>query len=285
MSAVTDVAGNYESRTSRNRGFVTPEEQSRLRDSSVFVCGIGGMGGAAVDALVREGVGRVGIADPDTFEPSNLNRQPFATRATIGHPKTTATRAALLERNPDLEVEIWGPDWLDHVSDILSEFDVVINGMDDLRAGVALYRAAARSGTTIVDAYPCPHPSVTVVRPTDPRPEERLGFPTVGIPIDEITDASLREALLCEVAYVSSVSRGIGRIDPEIVSDILAGLRPRSSFAPVVVIAGNLMAFEATNVLLGRKSGAGHRGYFIDLWTGRVERPAPTADRFEGEGT
>jgi hypothetical protein len=44
----------------------------------------------------------------------------------------------------------------------------------------------------------------------------------------------------------------------------------------VVIIAGNLMAFEAIGVLLGRPSGPGHRGYFLDLWTGRVERPGLT---------
>ena len=74
----------YETFTTRNIGFVSAQEQERLRDARIFVCGVGGMGGAAFMALVRAGIGHFVIADIDCFETSNLNRQVFATAATLG---------------------------------------------------------------------------------------------------------------------------------------------------------------------------------------------------------
>ncbi len=267
----------YEVLTGRNAGFVTDEEQEVLRNASVFVCGLGGMGGAAAQALVRAGVGRLLVTDPDTFEASNLNRQTFAFVDTLGFPKVDATRDALLRINPELTFEVAGDDWVERLDEILPEQRVVVNGMDDMGATLRLYRKAREHGTTVVDAYTSPYPSVSVVRPDDPRPEERLGFPTVGVTTGEVTEEQLRCAFLIEVAYVARVSSGIGRLDPHVVEGILAGRRPRSSFCPVVVIAGCLMAFEAIGCLLGRPSGAGHEGYFLDLWSGRIERPSTRA--------
>ncbi|MCG6987844.1 MAG: ThiF family adenylyltransferase [Gemmatimonadetes bacterium] len=270
MTSVT-----YGELTQRNAGFLAPQEQERLRGAAAFVCGVGGMGGAAVEALARSGVGTLGLADFDRFEATNLNRQVFASAHTLGRLKTEATREALLEINPEMCVHTYGAGWTDHLEEILGSYDVVVNGMDDLRAGIHLYRAARRHGVTVVDAFVSPHPSVTVVRPDDPRPEEWLGFPTRGFPVDALSDEALAGALLCELSFVAAVSGGIGRLDPHVVGEILRGERPRCSFAPVVIISGNLMAFEAIGVLLDRTSGAGYKGYFVDPWTGRIERPGP----------
>ena len=267
---------SYAEMVGRNAGFLFPDEQERLRDAAVFVCGVGGMGGVAAQTLVRAGLGTLAIADPDTFEVSNLNRQPFAYTDTLGCPKADVTRSALLRINPDLRVRVVG-DWEARLAEVLPSHPVVINAMDDARAGVALYRAAREHEATVVDAYTSPCPSVFVVRPSDPRPEERLGYPTAGVPLAEITEAMLRGAFLSEVAYVAAASQGIARLDPAIVSEIVQGLRPRISFAPMVTIAGSLMAFEAIACVLGRPSAADAAGYFFDPWSGRVERPEERA--------
>ena len=57
------MAFSYAELTTRNAGFLTPAEQATLRDAAVFVCGVGGMGGAAVQSLVRAGLGKLTIAD------------------------------------------------------------------------------------------------------------------------------------------------------------------------------------------------------------------------------
>jgi hypothetical protein len=263
----------YEALTSRNAGFLDAREQDRLRESAVFVCGVGGMGGAAVEALARAGVGSLGIADFDVFEPTNLNRQVFASTPTLGRSKTEVTAEALLEINPSLRIRTFGADWTNRLDELLDAHDVVVNGMDDPWAGLMLYRAARTHGVTVVDAFTSPSPSVTVVRAEDPRPEDWLGFPTSGVELEKVRESDLASALLCELSYVAAVSSAIHRFPPQLIAEILQARRPRSSFAPVVLVSGNLMAFEAIGALLGRRSAAGYKGYFLDLASGRVERP------------
>jgi hypothetical protein len=231
------------------------------------------MGGAAVHSLARAGIGTLAITDPDRFEATNLNRQTFANVDTLGAPKVEVTSAALRRMNPCLAVEVVGDDWLARLDDLLTRHPVVVNAMDDVRAGISLYRRARELGATVVDAYTSPCPSVTVVRAGDPMPEERFGFPTVGVPIEEISAELVRGAFQAEVAYVARASTSLEHFEPRVAHEILAGRRPRSSFAPVVMIAGTLMAFEVIRCILGRDSCAGYRGYFFDPWAGRVEAP------------
>ena len=104
----TDDAFDYAQFTDRNLGFVDAAEQARLRAGRVLVIGVGGMGGAAVQALARMGIGALTLADIDTFEVSNLNRQVFANLDTVGQDKAQATAAALRRINPGLELQVLG---------------------------------------------------------------------------------------------------------------------------------------------------------------------------------
>ena len=159
----------YDEMVTRNVGFLTPAQQETLRDGRVFVCGVGGMGGAALQSLVRAGVGHFALADVDVFETSNLNRQVFATLDTVGQPKIAATCDAIARINPRVELTTFGAEWVELLDVILPEYPVVVNGMDDIAAGIALYRKAREHGATVIDAYTAPLPSVTVVRPKDKR--------------------------------------------------------------------------------------------------------------------
>ena len=274
---------DYATATGRNEGFVTAAEQLLLREGRVFVCGVGGMGGAAVQALARAGVGHIAVADLDTFEMSNLNRQVFATLDTLGEPKAAATVAAIHRINPECDVAVHGADWVDHLPEILPRYPVVVNGMDDIAAGIQLYREARRHGATVIDAYTSPLPSVTVVRPPDPRPEERLGWPTTGTDWRALTDAQRDACKQAEALYVVVHSSSAKHIDLGVAAEMLAGRRARPSFAPMVILTGNLMAFEAVKLLIGRPSGVDHRGVFLDPWSFAVERAraAPVAWVFE----
>jgi len=269
------TAFRYEEMTQRNRGFLTEAEQERLRDTPVFVCGVGGMGGAAVQTLVRAGVTRLAIADFDRFEVSNFNRQVFATLATAGQDKAKATARALREVNPGLELRVLGRDWTSRVDEILHTHRVVINGMDDVAAGILLYRRARAHGATIVDAYSAPLPSVFVTRSGDPLPEERLGYPTLGTPWDRLTPAQLAACKLAEATYVMVHSTSARHFDLAIAAELFAGKRPRASFAPMVILTGTLMASEAVKLALGRPGGADARGAFFNPWTLATERPRP----------
>lgn len=265
----------YEEMTTRNRGFVTEEEQARLRGSCVFIPGVGGMGGAAFMALVRAGVGRFVIADIDTFEVSNLNRQLFSRADTIDRPKADSASRLAREINPELEIEVLGAEWTDRLDDILPRVDVVINGMDDAAAGAHLYRKCRDHGRTLIDAYASPLPSVTVVRPGDPRLEERLSYPTCGVDWKDITPEMATECLMKEIEYVLVHSSSHKYVDLDIAGEVAAGKRSRFSFSTMVTMAGTLMAEEAIRILLGRKGGADNRGYFFNAHALKVERPLP----------
>ena len=266
---------SYAEMTTRNRGFVDEDEQARLRAACVFIPGVGGMGGAAFMALVRAGVGRFVIADLDGFEVSNLNRQLFATLDTVGRPKAEAARDAALRINPEVQIEVLGGEWTAALDRILPAAAVVVNGMDDAGAGVHLYREARRHGRTVIDAYASPLPSVTKVAADAPRPEERLGYPTVGKAWTEVTPDMRAECLMREIEYVLTNSSSHKYVDLAVAADVAAGRRSRFSFSTMVTMAGTMMAEEAIRVVLGRPGGPDHRGWFFNPHSGRVERPLP----------
>jgi molybdopterin/thiamine biosynthesis adenylyltransferase len=268
-------AFSYAEFTTRNIGFITEQEQRSLRAGRVLIIGVGGMGGAALQALVRTGVGGFAIADIDTFELSNLNRQVFADLDTVNQSKAGATAARLKRVNPDVVLEVFGEEWPAKLDDLLQRYSIVINGMDDIAAGIDLYRRARRFGATVIDAYTSSLPSVLVVRPNDPRPEERLRYPSLGRDIAEL-DARIKGACFArEMEHVLVHSSSVKYIDMDAAIELLAGKRKRMSFAPMVITTGNLMAFEAVKLLLGSKTTADYRGYFFNPWAMRVERPLP----------
>ncbi|MDU6949390.1 ThiF family adenylyltransferase [Veillonella parvula] len=84
---------------------VGPNKIQTLRDTSIALFGVGGVGGGALEALVRAGVGRIVIIDGDSIAPSNLNRQMITTHNTIGERKVEVAKARALSINPDVVIE------------------------------------------------------------------------------------------------------------------------------------------------------------------------------------
>ncbi|MDJ0613926.1 MAG: ThiF family adenylyltransferase [Rhizobiaceae bacterium] len=264
---------SYQEFTTRNIGFVTHEEQDKLRGATVFVCGTGGMGGACVFALARAGVGKLILADIDEFEISNLNRQAFAFLRTVDQHKAEATRDICLTINPELEIFVYHGDWTNHVDDAIGQSAIVVNGTDDLAASLLLYRTAKKHGKSVIDAYASPLPSIYVTRANDPAPEFRLGYPTIGTAWNNLSNEQRSEAFLSEASYVLLHSSSRHHIDLDLAGEVAAGKRSRMSFAPMVLTTGNLMAYEAINGVLGKPHGADCRGWFFNPYKGRVERP------------
>ncbi|WP_299814362.1 ThiF family adenylyltransferase [uncultured Roseibium sp.] len=264
---------NYADFTTRNLGFVTPEEQERLREATVFVCGTGGMGGAAILALVRAGIGRLMLADIDEFEVSNLNRQVFCTLASVGSHKAEATSAACLQINPDIKIEVFRNEWPEHVDNLVGGSTVVINGTDDLAASLLLYRTARTVGKAVIDAYASPLPSVYVTRSNDPMPEERLGYPTLGTPWDQISEQQRADSFLREAEYVILNSSSRHHVDLELAGQVAAGTRSRMSFAPMVISTGMLMAYETIALILERESPTDAAGWFFNPYKPAIEKP------------
>lgn len=79
----------------------------RLNQSHVAVFGLGGVGGHTAEALVRAGIGELTLIDGDRVDETNLNRQLFATRDTVGMAKTEAAAKRLLSINPDCVLHLY----------------------------------------------------------------------------------------------------------------------------------------------------------------------------------
>ncbi|MDG0815474.1 HesA/MoeB/ThiF family protein [Bdellovibrio svalbardensis] len=264
---------SYDEFVTRNLGFITEEEQAKLRQSTIFIPGVGGMGGAALACLARCGVGKFIIADIDTFEVSNFNRQIFSNLDTVGESKAEVSRQALLKINPELQLEVLGGEWPDRLSEILPKVDLVINGCDDVRATLLLMRAGRDHGKTVIDAFASTLPNVYVVRPSDPRPEEFLRFPSVGLRPEGLTDAMVKECSGLEMEYVLTHSSTSENVVLKYAAEMITGKRKRISLAPMVWGTGIMMSYEALKILLNKKTSASHKGIFWNPWKMRVEKP------------
>jgi molybdopterin/thiamine biosynthesis adenylyltransferase len=258
----------YEELFTRNIGFVDENEQALLRTARVAVCGVGGMGGVVAQVLARAGVGSLAILDKDRFEPSNNNRQVYSNASSWGRTKVEVTAEELARINPAMEVRAFDHFGADNVEQVLAGVDVAVNGMDELPACLRLWRGARDRGIPVVDAWSAPLPSVFVLRPGDPLPEDFLEYPTRGLPPEALPPAVVDEAKLREALHVTLHSRSLRYLDFDIIQEILSGKRARISFAPMVWGAGLLMAWEVLKVRLGRGRVATRFGRFWDPWRG-----------------
>ncbi len=263
----------YSEFTTRNLGFVTPEEQEKIRKAKIFIPGVGGMGGTALECLARMGIENFIIADLDTFEVSNLNRQIFSNLDVIGSSKAQAAKDQLLKINPNMQVEIWGKDWLENIDAILDQVDLVINGCDDVKATVLLMRAAKVKNKTVIDAFASTLPSVYVVRPEDPRPEKTFSYPSLELEPEQITEEIQKQCSACEMEYVLTHSSTIKHVILTYAAEMISGKRKRMSLAPMVWMTGLLMSYEALKLILGKPTFASYRGIFLNPWSFRYEKP------------
>lgn len=124
----------------------------RLEKATVAVFGIGGVGGYAVEALARAGVGHIHVIDNDTVSLSNINRQLLATHSTVGRPKVEVARDRILDINPQAEVTchqlFFGPD-TEQLLDF-SQYDYIVDAIDTVTGKLALVEKARLCGTPII---------------------------------------------------------------------------------------------------------------------------------------
>ena len=135
----------------RSAALLGDQTMESLRNKRVIVFGVGGVGSYAAEALIRTGLTHLTIVDGDTVQPSNLNRQLPATRATMGLPKVEALKARLLEINPEAEIitipEMINGEWL--ADNGLEGYDYVIDAIDSVNDKVDLILYATRARVKI----------------------------------------------------------------------------------------------------------------------------------------
>ena len=122
---------SYEGAFARNIGWVTHAEQSVLRDKRVAIAGLGGVGGVHLLTLARLGIGNFHVADFDTFDVANFNRQVGATVSTLGQAKAEVLVRMARDINPEINIV----SFTDGVNDdnmlkFLLGVDLYVDGLD-----------------------------------------------------------------------------------------------------------------------------------------------------------
>jgi len=142
---------------SRNIGLLTQAEQDKLANAKVAIPGMGGVGGVHLITMTRTGVGNFHIADFDTYEPANINRQFGARVPEFGRPKMQVMKEQALSINPYLEIKEF-PEGISNsnIDDFLDGVQVVIDGLDffafDIRR--LLFNRAREKGVYVITAGP-----------------------------------------------------------------------------------------------------------------------------------
>ena len=139
---------------SRTELLVGTEGIKRLKNTRVAVFGIGGVGGYAVEALARSGVGTLDLIDNDKVCLSNINRQIIATRKTIGQYKVEVAKERILEINPEAEVNIYKTFYLPDTAEQFdfSRYDYVVDAIDTVSGKLELAVQAQKSGVPIISS-------------------------------------------------------------------------------------------------------------------------------------
>ncbi len=125
--------------------------QARLLESSVLVVGAGGLGSPALLYLAAAGVGRLGVADYDRVELTNLHRQILHGTPDVGRTKTESAAERLTAINPEVTLELF-PERLesDNALELVSGFDLIVDGSDNFPTRYLLNDAAVLSGVPLV---------------------------------------------------------------------------------------------------------------------------------------
>ena len=139
---------------SRTRFLLGSAAMEKLKNAHVAVFGLGGVGGYAVEALARSGVGQLTLVDHDTVSLTNLNRQLLATHQTLGLPKVEAAAQRVRSIDPAIRVnarrEFFLPDTAAAFD--FSQYDYVIDAIDTVSGKLALIEACKAAGTPILCA-------------------------------------------------------------------------------------------------------------------------------------
>jgi molybdopterin/thiamine biosynthesis adenylyltransferase len=228
----------------RNLGFLSHDEQTRLRNARVAIAGLGGTGGAQVHALARMGIGRFHLADPDTFELVNFNRQSGATVPNIGRLKTEVARETILAINPEADVQTFEAGVsVGNIDTFLEGVDVVVDSLDFycFEERLLLYRQARVRGIWVLTSPPLGFGfTLLIYDPKGMKYEDYFGFHSGMTERDRVI------AQIAGVAPKPFMLRYLDRSHPD-----FEGRRLPSVGAAPFMIAG-VVAAEVTRILTGK---------------------------------
>lgn len=136
----------------RSRLLLGEDKFARLRNARVAVFGLGGVGGYALEALARGGIGQLDLVDNDTISLTNLNRQLLATHSSLGKNKVEAAAARVADIDPSIHVRTYQTFYLPDTADQFdfSQYDYVVDAIDTVTGKLALIAQAKAAGVPVI---------------------------------------------------------------------------------------------------------------------------------------
>lgn len=218
----------------RNFKTITPEQQERLKKAQVFIAGCGGLGCYVVEMLARLGIGHLTIADFQTFEQTNLNRQIFSTIKNLGCPKVLEAKERIKIVNPEVKVTtVFELLEEKNIKDFTREHEVVVDALDNFDTRLLLEKACEELNLPLVHgAVAGWYGQVTTVFPGDRTLsfiyklkkigiEKELGVPSfipavvAGIQVAETVKILLNKKPLLQktILYIDLLNNEFQKID------------------------------------------------------------------------
>lgn len=253
----------YDEAFSRNIGWLTHPEQEQLRHKRVAIAGLGGVGGVHLLTLCRLGIGKFHLADFDSFDLANFNRQAGATVSTLGQSKLDVMIQQARDINPELDITGF-PDGVaqSNLEAFLQDVDLYIDGLDffAFETRQTVFAACAAKRIPAITAAPLGMGAAVV------------NFLPGGMRFDEyfrLDDGAEAEKPLRFLMGLAPARLQMGYLaDPTKVD--LANHKGPSTIMACQLCAG-VAATEALKILLGRGPvRAAPRGYHFDAYRNKL---------------
>ena len=171
---------NYTEAFSRNLGWFSLQEQKILKQKRVAISGLGGVGGSHLLALARLGIEHFHIADLDTFDVGNFNRQAGAMMSTLKKSKVSVMARMASDINPNICIKEFNHGInQENIDEFLNEVDLVIDGLDIYapKARRMLFSSSYEKNIPLITAGPLGNGSAYLVWNEDsPHPDAFFDF-------------------------------------------------------------------------------------------------------------
>ena len=244
----------YDKAFNRNIGILTEEEQKKLKKMRIAIAGAGAVGGLHLINLVRVGIGCFTIADMDSYDIENFQRQQGAYIDTIGKNKSETMKNIALSINPHLNIKSFpGGISKDNIDEFLSDADILIDGIDffSIDTRRMLFQKAREKNIYAITAGPLGFGSALLV------------FSPDGMSFDEYFD--IREGM-GEIEKLVAFGVGLAPAAIHMKYLNLESVSLKSKKGPSLVSACNLCSSfavtEVLRILLNRKGVRSAPHYF-----------------------
>ena len=199
---------------SRTQLLFGEEGMEKLYQARVAVFGIGGVGGYTVEALARSGIGTLDIIDDDRVCLTNVNRQIFATRKTVGQYKVDVAEERILEINPKAVIHKYKTFYTPQTADQFdfARYDYVVDAIDTVTGKLELVEQAERAGVPIIS-------SMGAGNKVDPTAFEVADiYETSVCPLARVMRRELKKRGISKLKVVYSKERAMTPIDDGSIS-------------------------------------------------------------------